>query len=109
MLEEKVRKTIREFNLIEKNDSIVVGVSGGPDSMTLLSILLKLKEEFHLKIYVAHVNHMLRENAIKDEEYVKEFCKKNNIEINIIDYIYKIVFDNENPDILLNFINEKAS
>ncbi len=81
MLEEKVRKTIREFNLVEKNDSIVVGVSGGPDSMTLLSILLKLKEEFHLKIYVAHVNHMLRENAIKDEEYVKEFCKKNNIEI----------------------------
>ena len=43
MLEEKVRKTIREYNLIEKNDSIVVGVSGGPDSMTLLSILLKLK------------------------------------------------------------------
>lgn len=81
MLEEKVRKTIREYNLIEKNDSIVVGVSGGPDSMTLLSILLKLKEEFNLKIYVAHVNHMLRENAIKDEEYVKEFCKKNNIEI----------------------------
>lgn len=81
MLEEKVRKTIREYNLIEKNDSIVVGVSGGPDSMTLLSILFKLKEEFNLKIYVAHVNHMLRENAIKDEEYVKEFCKKNNIEI----------------------------
>lgn len=81
MLEEKVRKTVREYNLIEKNDSIVVGVSGGPDSMTLLSILLKLKEEFNLKIYVAHVNHMLRENAIKDEEYVKEFCEKNNIEI----------------------------
>ena len=81
MLEEKVRKTIREYNLIEKNDSIVVGVSGGPDSMTLLSILLKLKEEFNLKIYVAHVNHMLRENAIKDEEYVKEFCEKNNIEM----------------------------
>lgn len=81
MLEEKIRKTIREYNLIEKNDSIVVGVSGGPDSMTLLSILLKLKEEFNLKIYVAHVNHMLRENAIKDEEYVKEFCEKNNIEM----------------------------
>ena len=63
MLEEKVRKTIREYNLIEKNDSIVVGVSSEPDSMTLLSILLKLKEEFNLKIYVAHVNHMLRENG----------------------------------------------
>ena len=80
-LPEKAGAVIKEYNLIEKNDSIVVGVSGGPDSMTLLSILLKLKEEFNLKIYVAHVNHMLRENAIKDEEYVKEFCEKNNIEI----------------------------
>ena len=79
--EKQVLETIKKYNLIEKNDSIVVGVSGGPDSMTLLSILLKLKEEFNLKIYVAHVNHMLRENAIKDEEYVKEFCEKNNIEI----------------------------
>ena len=90
MLEEKVRKTIREYNLIEKNDSIVVGVSGGPDSMTLLSILLKLKEEFNLKIYVAHVNQMLRENAIKDDEYVKEFCEKNNIEMFIKKNINKI-------------------
>ena len=81
MLEDKVKKTIRKFNLIENNDSIVVGVSGGPDSMTLLSILLKIKNEYNLKIYVAHVNHMLRENAIKDEEYVKEFCQRNNIEL----------------------------
>lgn len=81
MLENKVRKTILNFNLVEKNDSIVVGVSGGPDSMTLLSILLKLKEELNLKIYVAHINHMLRENAVKEEEYVKEFCEKNNIKL----------------------------
>ena len=113
MLEEKVRKTIREFNLIEKNDSIVVGVSGGPDSMTLLSILLKLKEEFHLKIYVAHVNHMLRENAIKDEEYVKEFCTKNNIEIfikkaNISEIVQKgkIGLEEAGRNIRYNFFEE---
>lgn len=81
MLQEKVRKTITEYNLLEKNDSIVVGVSGGPDSMTLLTVLLELKELYNLKIYVAHINHMIRENAIKDEEYVKEFCNKNNIEV----------------------------
>lgn len=81
MLQEKVKKTITEYNLLEKNDSIVVGVSGGPDSMTLLTVLLELKELYNLKIYVAHINHMIRENAIKDEEYVKEFCNKNNIEV----------------------------
>ncbi len=80
MLKEKVKKTIVNYNLIEKNDSIVVGVSGGPDSITLLSILIQLKEEYNLTLYVAHVNHMIRQNAIKDEEYVKQFCKKNNID-----------------------------
>ena len=81
MLVSKVRDTINKYNLIEYGDSIVVGVSGGPDSMTLLNILLKLKDEFNLKIYVAHINHGIRENAIIDEEYVKEFCEKNRIEL----------------------------
>ena len=81
MLENKVKETIAKYNLIQKGDKIVVGVSGGPDSMTLLTVLLKLKNAYDLEIYVAHINHMLRENAIIDEEYVKEFCEKNNIEI----------------------------
>lgn len=81
MLEEKVRNSITKYNLLQKNDSVVVGVSGGPDSMTLLTILLELKEEYNLQIYVAHINHMIRENAQKDEEYVKEFCDKNNIRL----------------------------
>mgnify|MGYP002619426031 CR=1 FL=1 len=81
MLENKVKETIAKYNLIQKGDKIVVGVSGGPDSMTLLTVLLKLKNAYDLEIYVAHINHMLRENAIIDEEYVKEFCKKNDIEL----------------------------
>ena len=113
MLEDKVRKTIRKFNLIEENDSIVVGVSGGPDSMTLLSILLKIKAEYNLRIYVAHVNHMLRENAIKDEEYVKEFCEKNNIELFIkkaniseIAHKRKIGLEEAGRNIRYNFFEE---
>ena len=81
MLENKVKETIAKYNLIQKGDSIIVGVSGGPDSMTLLTVLLKLKTAYDLKIYVAHINHMLRENAEIDEEYVKNFCEKNNIEL----------------------------
>lgn len=83
MLENKVENTINKYKLLEKNEKIVIGVSGGPDSMTLLTILLKLKEKYNLSLIVAHINHQIRENAIKDEEYVKEFCQKNNIEIYI--------------------------
>mgnify|MGYP000852373627 FL=1 len=72
----KVLKTIREYNLIEDKDNIVVGVSGGPDSMTLLYVLLDIKKEIHMNIYVAHVNHGVRgKEADEDEEYVRKISK----------------------------------
>ena len=80
MLEEEVLNTIKEFNLIEKNDKVVVAVSGGPDSISLLNILVKLRKTYNLTLYVCHVNHLLRENANIDEEFVKNYCKENNIE-----------------------------
>jgi len=47
--------------------------------MTLLHILQKLKEKYNLKIYVAHINHMIRENAKIDEQYVENYCKEKDI------------------------------
>lgn len=79
MLEEHVLKTIKTNNLIEDGDSIVVGVSGGPDSITLLDVLLKLQKEINFNIVVAHVNHMIRNEAIDDEKYVENYCKHRNI------------------------------
>ena len=58
MLYEQVKETIKKYNMIEQNDKIVVGVSGGPDSMTLINLLIQLKSEYNIKIFVAHVNHM---------------------------------------------------
>ena len=80
MLKDKIRDTIKKFNMINSGESVIVAVSGGPDSMTLLSVLLDLKEEYNLKLYVAHVNHGIRENANIDEKYVKDYCYKNGIE-----------------------------
>ena len=80
MLKEEVLKTIETYNLIEKNDKIVVGVSGGPDSICLLHVLYDLKEKLGIEIVVAHVNHMLREVADLETEYVQNFCKKLGIE-----------------------------
>lgn len=76
----KVLETIKKYNLIENGDRIVLGVSGGPDSITMLDILRQLREELEFEIVVAHINHMIREEAIEDEKYVQEYCKKNNIE-----------------------------
>ena len=80
MLKEEVLKTIETYNLIEKNDKIVIGVSGGPDSICLLHVLYGLKERLGIEIVVAHVNHMLRDVADLETEYVQNFCKKLGIE-----------------------------
>ena len=79
-LEEKVLNTIQKYNLIKKGDSIVIGVSGGPDSMTLLHMLYHMKDIFDIEIYVAHVNHMLRKEADEETQYVEEFCKRLGVE-----------------------------
>ena len=79
-MKEKVLETIKKYNLIEAGDKIVLGVSGGPDSISMLDILRQLKKEIGFEIYVAHINHMIREEAIDDEKYVQYYCEKNNIE-----------------------------
>ena len=78
---EKVIKTIEKYNLIQNGDKIVIGVSGGPDSICLLHILNSIKVKYNLQLFVAHVNHMIRENAKKDEQYVIEFCKNIDVPV----------------------------
>ena len=77
----KTVKTIKKYNLIENGDKIVVGVSGGPDSMCLLDILIKVCQNSPspLAIIVAHINHMIRDEADEEENFVKNFCQKNNV------------------------------
>lgn len=80
-VKEEVLNTIKKYNLINENDKIVCGVSGGPDSICMLDILRKIKEEkiLNFEIVVAHINHMIREEAISDEEYVVDYCNKNSL------------------------------
>ena len=75
----KVKKVIAKHSLIKKDDRIVIGVSGGPDSICLLNILNKLKEQLEFEIVVAHVNHMIREEADEETEYVEKMCKSMGI------------------------------
>lgn len=81
MLEEKVLKTIKKYELIENGNTIVIGVSGGPDSMALLNVLLTLKKNKKLsyEIVVAHINHGIRKEAEEETRYVENFCKMHKI------------------------------
>lgn len=78
-MKSKVIETIKRYNLIQIGDKIVLGVSGGPDSISMLDILKDVKDEYKLEIYVAHINHMIREEADGDEKYVQQYCEKHNI------------------------------
>lgn len=84
MFKEKVLKTICDYKLIENGDKVVVGVSGGPDSISLLNVLNEIKNDksilLNFEIVVAHINHNIREEAKADEEYVRNYCKANKIE-----------------------------
>ena len=72
----------KKYNLIENNDIIVVGFSGGPDSVFLVEMLKKLQDFINFKIYLVHINHLLRgKDADSDENFSFEYAKKNNLEI----------------------------
>ena len=85
--ENKVFKTIRQFDLIGKEENLGVAVSGGKDSLTLLYILKKLSEQNpKLKITAIAINEGIEGYRDKSLATAKEFCDKNNIKLNIYSY-----------------------
>ncbi len=78
---QKVINTIEKNSMFIKGDRVIVAVSGGPDSIVLLHLLIKLRERLGISIMVGHVNHCLRgTEADEDEQFVHTFCKLYNIE-----------------------------
>lgn len=84
-IEKEVEKNILENNLIQDNDKIVVAVSGGPDSMCLINVLINLKiklkekNKINFELIVAHVNHGIREESELEKVYVENYCNEKNI------------------------------
>jgi tRNA(Ile)-lysidine synthase len=78
-LSEKVNLFIAKHDLLNQNDSIVIGLSGGPDSVFLLHILHDLKKVYNLNIIAAHLDHGWRENSHLDVIFCKELTEKLGI------------------------------
>lgn len=77
-----VLAAIEKYNMISTGDRVVVALSGGADSVSLLDALCSLKEKYNLTIYAAHLNHNLRgEEAERDENFCKILCKNYEVEL----------------------------
>lgn len=94
---EIVKNFIDKEKLISDNDTIIAGVSGGADSICLLCVLSKIRDlniYKNLSIRVVHINHSLRETALRDQNFTEEICKKLNVPfysvtVNVKDYVEK--------------------
>lgn len=73
----KVLKTVKKYNMLSKGDRVLIGVSGGADSIALLEFFVSVKEKYDLDICVAHIEHGIRgEDSVNDAEFVENYCKK---------------------------------
>lgn len=80
-MEERVWNTVCKYNLIQEDDNIILGLSGGHDSMFLLYLLMDIKKKIFFNLFLAHVNHGVRgEDALNDELFVKTIAKDLGLE-----------------------------
>ena len=80
-----MKETIAYLNsLLKENDKVVIGLSGGPDSMCLLDILLSLNKK--IDIICAHINHNIRKESQKEVDFVKEYCKERKVKFETITF-----------------------
>ena len=82
---EKAKKAIEKYSMLKKGDRVIVGLSGGADSVCLLHFLNSIKEELNLTIVAAHINHGIRgEEAEKDALFSNDFSNKLNIQFELL-------------------------
>lgn len=76
---------IRKYHMLEMEDTVVVGVSGGTDSICLLSILMDIQIEYRLTLHVVHINHGIRQEARGEAKFVENLCKQYNLPFYLIE------------------------
>ncbi len=80
----KMYSYIKENHMIETNDLVVLGLSGGPDSICLFHMLLNIQQKIPFRMGVVHVNHMLRKEAKEEADFVEKLCKQHHITCRIV-------------------------
>lgn len=80
----QVNQAIEKYNMFNDGDTVVVGVSGGADSVMLLHCLNQIKDKYNLHLIAAHVNHKIRPgDAERDAAFVENLCKEWGVEFHL--------------------------
>ncbi|MBI5081852.1 MAG: tRNA lysidine(34) synthetase TilS [Chloroflexi bacterium] len=79
MLLAAVHSFIQRYSLLDHGQHVLIGVSGGPDSLTLLHLLTRLRDEYDLHLRAAHLNHQLRPDADADSDFVARAAASWNV------------------------------
>lgn len=80
---DKLKKIIGKYELLKKNDKVLIAFSGGPDSVFLFHCINFFRESLGLELELVYVNHKLREDADEDIKFVKEFAEKYEVRYHI--------------------------
>ncbi len=77
-----VEKTVSRYNMLSTGDTVIIALSGGADSVSLLYALYSLKEKYSLNLKAAHMNHNLRgDEALRDENFCRKICEEKGVEL----------------------------
>lgn len=111
----KVKETVQKFGMIRPGETVVAAVSGGPDSVALLSVLNDLAPEMGLKLIVAHVNHALRAEADMEEGFVRRLagelgwpCESERIDVDALRRKSKTSLEDAARSARYDFLRETA-
>ena len=81
----KFLETVNRYSMFASGDRVVVGLSGGADSMCLADMLFKLKDELNIIVEAAHINHGIRGNeSDRDEKFVRDYCNSRGIQLHVL-------------------------
>jgi tRNA(Ile)-lysidine synthase len=80
---ERVTQTVREHQMFERGDGVLVSVSGGPDSVCLLESLIRLRRLFQIRLEVFHFDHALRDTSSRDAAYVRRLAHRHRMRLHV--------------------------
>jgi tRNA(Ile)-lysidine synthase len=83
----KLQNFIFRDKILQRGDKVLIGISGGPDSVALALALKKIEKKYNLQLFLVHINyHQRGKDSDEDQKFVEEFAEKNNFELEAVDF-----------------------
>jgi tRNA(Ile)-lysidine synthase len=83
----KLQNFIFRDKILQRGDKVLIGISGGPDSIALALALKKIKKKYKLEFFLVHINyHQRGKDSDEDQKFVEDFAKKNDFELEVVSF-----------------------